>query len=388
VRLAPKLRALRSRRAAAIVATLALAGIAYVFVLPHLANYGAVWRSLQRLGWPWIAALLAVTAANIATFAPPWQLTLPGLGFVKALGMTQASTAFSLVVPGGAPAGMAASFATLRSWGFPRRAVGLAVTLTGVWNQLSVFVFPVLAVALLMVEGGVSHSLLLIAATGVVLVVAVTAAVAVVLSRVELAYRAGELVGRLATRVRRLRGKPASELDGEALVALRSEALALLERRWVPLTLATFANQLTGYLILEFSLRALGVSFAQISIAESFTAWSVGRLLQSLPLTPGGIGVVELGLTGTLIGFGGPHATVVAAVLLYRVLSIVPTLLLGLAAVAAWRQLAGGAAPVARPGHAAIGARASGGRGLRSAQTGTLERMVKRRRQSRIPGPR
>lgn len=328
-----------TRRALAIAVTLAFAGVAFAFVLPHLASYGAVWGSLRHLGWPWMLGLAAVAAANVATFAPPWQLTLPGLSFTKALGMTQASTAFSLVVPGGAPAGMAASFTALRSWGFPRRAVGLAVTLTGVWNQVSVFVFPVLAVMLLAVEGGVSRSLVLVAATGMVLLLAVTGAVAVVLSRARFAYRAGELAGRVASRLRRLVGKPPSTFGGDALVALRAETLVLLDRRWVSLTLATVANQLTGYLLLEFSLRALGVTLAQVSVAECFTAWSVGRLLQSLPLTPGGLGVVELGMTGTLIGFGGPHATVVAAVLLYRVLSIAPTLVLGLVALAAWKRL-------------------------------------------------
>ena len=66
---------------------------------------------------------------------------------------------------------------------------------------------------------------------------------------------------------------------------------------------------------------------------------SLVRLLGSLPITPGGIGVVEVGLTTALVGFGGDNAEVVAAVLLYRFLSIVPTLLLGLAAGVIWRRL-------------------------------------------------
>ena len=57
----------------------------------------------------------------------------------------------------------------------------------------------------------------------------------------------------------------------------------------------------------------------------------------SIPITPGGIGVVELSLTATLIGFGGNNAGVVAAVLVYRFLTMVPTLVVGLIAVATWR---------------------------------------------------
>ena len=45
-----------------------------------------------------------------------------------------------------------------------------------------------------------------------------------------------------------------------------------------------------------------------------------------------------MGLTGVLVGFGGHNADVVAAVLIYRFLTIVPTLLLGLLAGATWRR--------------------------------------------------
>ena len=76
-----------------------------------------------------------------------------------------------------------------------------------------------------------------------------------------------------------------------------------------------------------------------MTLTEAFAAWTFVRLLGSIPITPGGIGIVELGLTGALVGFGGPNDAVVAAVLLYRVLTVVPTLVLGLVAGALWRRL-------------------------------------------------
>ena len=75
-----------------------------------------------------------------------------------------------------------------------------------------------------------------------------------------------------------------------------------------------------------------------MTLIEAFAAWSLARLLGSVPITPGGIGVVELSLTGTLVGFGGANAEVVAAVLVYRFLTMVPTLVLGLASAATWRR--------------------------------------------------
>ena len=75
-----------------------------------------------------------------------------------------------------------------------------------------------------------------------------------------------------------------------------------------------------------------------MTVIEVFAGWSLARVLGSIPITPGGLGLVELGLTTVLVGFGGNHAGVVAAVLLYRFLTIVPTLVLGAVAAATWRR--------------------------------------------------
>ena len=82
---------------------------------------------------------------------------------------------------------------------------------------------------------------------------------------------------------------------------------------------------------------------------EAFAAWSLVRLIGTIPITPGGIGIIELGLTGALIGFGGGNAGVVAAVLVYRFLTMVPTLLVGLGAAFTWRRHRGTVVEPDRP---------------------------------------
>jgi putative heme transporter len=123
-------------------------------------------------------------------------------------------------------------------------------------------------------------------------------------------------------------------------VQLRTERLVLLRRRWGWLTVATLANQLTAYLVFEFSLRAVGVPVTTVPFSEAFLAWAIGRVISSLPLTPGGVGVVELGMIGTLVGFGASSSDVVAAVLLYRGVIVLPTLVIGLASLPLLRHLA------------------------------------------------
>ena len=117
----------------------------------------------------------------------------------------------------------------------------------------------------------------------------------------------------------------------------RSGALGLLRRRWHVITLATLVGHLTVFLLLLVCLRAVGIGASEVSWIEAFAAWSLVRILGALPLTPGGIGIVEVGLTGALVAFGAPNADAVAATLLYRALTVLPTLALGLLAAATWR---------------------------------------------------
>jgi uncharacterized protein (TIRG00374 family) len=133
--------------------------------------------------------------------------------------------------------------------------------------------------------------------------------------------------------------RPAVGWGGASFERFRIDVGEFLEHRWVPLTLASLAGNLTVFGVLLVSLRALDVSGAQVSWDEVFAAWALVRLIGSIPITPGGVGVVELGLTGALVGFGGGNAAVVAAVLVFRALTVIPTLVLGLIAAAlTWRR--------------------------------------------------
>jgi putative heme transporter len=328
----------KRRKLLGVGAGVVLIVVVFVFVLPRIANYGQVWEVVQDLTWEQIGALLLATLANLATYAPPWQAALPGLGFRQGTVLTLASTASTYVAPGGAAVGMAASYAMLRGWHFRRPSIALAVSLTGVWNQFAMLGFPIVALALLTVQHERNALLETVALIGLVVFVAAVAGFAAGLSTPRLAFKVGELARRISNFALRLIRRGPVGWTGESFVRFRRDAIRLLRRRWHVLTLATLAGQLTVFVVLLVSLRVTGVSAGQVSLTEAFAAWSIVRLLGSLPLTPGGLGIVEVGLTGALVGFGGSNAEVVAAVLVYRFLTIVPTLLLGLLAGATWRR--------------------------------------------------
>ena len=331
---------LRGRKRQIIGGALAIAVIAgtFVFVLPRIADYRDVWDVVKTLSWEQVLALLAVVLVNLATYAPPWQAALPGLGFRQAFVVTQASTASTYIAPGGFAPGMAVSFAMLRGWGFSGRPVTLAVTVTGVWNQLVIFGFPIIALGLLTAEGGGHPLLRTMALIGAAVFGGVVVGLAVGFWSAQLARKIGDFAARLVSWLKRvIRRKPVA-WSGESFVRFRRETIGLLRKRWHVITLATLAGHLSVFAVLLVSLRVLDVPASEVDWIEAFAAWSIVRVLGSLPITPGGLGIVELGLTSLLVGFGGGQAEVVAAVLVYRFLTIVPTLVLGLLAAATWRR--------------------------------------------------
>ena len=322
----------------------------FVYFLPTIANYGEVWDVVKDLSWPWIAALLGATVINLVTFAPPWMIVLPGLSFLQAMQVTQASSALSIVVPGGPAAGFAGAFGILRRWGFATRDIARALTLTGLWNQLLNLSFPVVAVFLLTISGENTATLATAAFVGVAVLGVVVTGLVLVLVSDRLAHDLGEVAARFANwALGKVRRGPV-RWSGASFERFRESAGDLLTRRWPLLTLASLAGSLSVFAVLVVSLRALGVGASDVSLVEAFAAWALIRIIASVPITPGGIGVVELGLTGALVGFGGNNAAVVAAVLVFRFLTVVPTLVLGLVAAATWRR-AGKTAAVSEPAH-------------------------------------
>jgi uncharacterized protein (TIRG00374 family) len=191
---------------------------------------------------------------------------------------------------------------------------------------------------MLTIVGEQSAALATAAFIGVAVLGVVVAGFVLVLVSRSLAQDVGDVAARVTSwGLAKVRRGPVS-WSGVSFERFRDDAGEFLERRWHVLTLAALAGSLSVFGVLVVSLRVCGVSPSQVSLIEAFAAWSLVRIIGSIPITPGGIGVIELGLTGALVGFGGRSAGVVAAVLVFRFLTVVPTLLLGLLAAFTWRR--------------------------------------------------
>ena len=123
-----------------------------------------------------------------------------------------------------------------------------------------------------------------------------------------------------------------------ATTRFRTKTVGLLRTRWLSLTMAILVSHLSLFVVLLLALRATGVSEGAVGWAEVLAVFAFVRLLSAVPLTPGGLGVVELALTAGLVSAGGDRAEVVAAILVYRGLTYLMPVPFGALTYLAWRR--------------------------------------------------
>lgn len=330
----------RSRliRAALTLAGAALVLIVFLVFLPRVVSYRDVWDAFRSLSSIELVLVGFAAVVNILTYGLSLMAALPRIRYHFALAATLASQASTYVVPGGPTVGLGIAFLMLRAWGFARRHITLALGLVTVSNQLATLAFPPIALLVLLLAGERNPLLETVSMIGLVLLGIVASLVIFSLHSEWLACRVGDGAAAVVSAGLRLLRRPPVGWSGEDLARFRGDALTLLGSRWHWLTLGTLAGHLSVFLVLFVTLRAVGVSGDEVSLAEAFAAWSVVRVLGAIPILPGGFGVVEVGLTTALVGFGGDEAGVVASVVVYRFLTVGIPLVCGAIAGALWRR--------------------------------------------------
>jgi putative heme transporter len=119
------------------------------------------------------------------------------------------------------------------------------------------------------------------------------------------------------------------------LVEIRA-SLQQTVRRPAGLLLRIAVAQVIGAVILLLALRDLGVG-AELGTVEFARVFFVVMLLSNYVPVPGGVGVVEAGLTGALVAAGVEAPTALAAVLVYRLFTYVTPIVTGAVLYGLWR---------------------------------------------------
>jgi uncharacterized membrane protein YbhN (UPF0104 family) len=315
--------------------------LAILWAARTLVDWSQVWAAILDMSWLEITTLVVAAGWNIATYLFVMMAAMPGLTYREAFLVGQSSTAVAATIPAGSALGVGMTYAMYSSMGHSGPAIALATVLTGIWNNFVKLGLPVVAFAILAVMGDATGVEMSAALFGLGLLAAAVVVFALILRSDALATRVGDAMLRVAAPLLRLARRDTDRRWGEATVRFRRQTIGLLASRWHVLTAATVVSHLSLYLVLLLALRHMDVSDAMVGWAQVLGVFALTRLLTVVPVTPGGLGLVELALTTGLVVAGGPEPRVVAAVLIFRFLTLFVQVPIGAASYVWWRATEG-----------------------------------------------
>jgi uncharacterized membrane protein YbhN (UPF0104 family) len=332
-------RSRRGRKIFRAVASAALIAATFGFAIPRIASYRSVWASIQVMTWPHILLIAAAAAVSMISYWVTIRAVLPRLNLRQAATVNLGSNAVANTLPAGGALAMGVSWAMLSSWGLSTADFVLYTLVTGIWNVFTLLGMPVLALLVMATATRPDAVLITAAATGLAVLAAMVIGLGLLLHSQAFSLRAGRALQRLLTVASRLARRPPPANAAGSLSSFRDRAGTLLAARGWRITAATVASYLALWLVLLACLRGTGLSQAQMPWQTSLAAFAFIRLLTALPITPGGLGVTELGLVGILVTSAGSAVSVqvTAAVLLYRAVTYLPPIPLGALACLTWR---------------------------------------------------
>jgi putative heme transporter len=302
-------------RRAPVVAAVVVAVLAVELVFGWSSLVGALGQ-LRTPRWNWVAFALIAEIASMGTFARMQRALLRGAGTEVTVGrhvaMAYAAHSLSASLPGGPVFSTTFNFRQMRRYGASPAVASWCIALSGVLS---------------------TGALVMIASTGGILarsgdswrkLVGYGAGALVLAVAVRLLAQHPEWLDRpargLLGGVNRVRRRPADHgrdtllgfVDQLRSVRVRPGSLVLA-------VVLAVANWLLDALCLWMCCVAVGAD--GITTTKLVIAYCAGMAAASVPIVPGGLGVVDGALVLGLVAGGVPGSSAVAAVVLYRLIS-------------------------------------------------------------------
>jgi putative heme transporter len=298
-----------------IVAGFVLLGVAVWVVKGKSSELSGASAYLTQLRWEWIALAAVAELACYTSLASVERVLLragqvpAGLGRLTAI--TFAASAIQSALPVGAAFAGVYNFRQYQWLGADEVLSGWVVIASG---AVSFVTLAALAGIGLSMAASLGTTLDLVGAIVGVLVMVLLVVIAwVIRARLfRLAYRFVSVLER------RLHREPGQLSEPVAVLLERMRAFAPTRGEWALAALGGTASWVADCTCLAAAFLAVG---APVPWQGLLLAYCGGQLAVNLPITPGGLGVVEGSLTIALLLFGGGKAPTVAAVLLYRLFS-------------------------------------------------------------------
>ncbi len=315
------------------MAFLTLTGICLYLLAPSIVEVFQAWENLDRFEPLWLLAILGCETMSFFSIFVLQRVALPDVSWFDGSMSYLIGNAFNRVTPGGGATGTALQARFLYDAGYDLTGVASALAATSLMISLAVLILPVFSFPAIIAGLNVPGSLADAAWVGAIVFAVVIAAGVMVLHRSRPLELLGDWLAWVANRFRR--NQPPIEGLGRRLVEQRDRLVRTIGSHWQLAVTAAVARWAFEYLALLVALNAIG---ANVEPTLLLLAFSTAELLGLLPFTPGGLGFVEAGLTGTLALAGVHAADAVLATLVFRLVSFWLPLPVGLVAAFFFRR--------------------------------------------------
>jgi uncharacterized membrane protein YbhN (UPF0104 family) len=329
-------------RPALLVAGVALA---VVELRGHLPSAASTWTALRQAHFGWLVAAVVLEVASMTAFAEQQRHLLASFGVrmssAVSMSIGYARSAMSTALPGGSAVSAAYAFRQFRAEGASQPVAAAVMLLSGVASVVGLALLSAGDAALTWISPTV------LVAVSVAAVVAVIAARRPVVAGVAPVAGGSPMVGSsvVGSSVAgspvvgsSIAGSPvvgsAPGADARPAARLRATvrhtaamARSVPARRWLGVIALAVVNWTTDLACLVAAAYAVGLTVPAAAIVVAYLA---AQLVRQIPITPGGIGVIEASLGLALTTAGAAAAPAAAAVLVYRLISCWVLLPIGL----------------------------------------------------------
>lgn len=306
-----------TKRALRIAALLVVLGVAVLTLkdkLPHPAQIAATIASASP--W-WLVLAAAAEMTSLRHFALQQRRLLAGFGVrmsvPRAVAVTFTRSAISFSLPAGSAMSAGFAFRQFRTAGASRRTAGAVAVLSSLLSGVALILMY--GAVVLIPRGGATGN-----ADTLVLVIALLVTASVVFG--------------LDFLLSRRPSAPATDLAGDdpppgprrglierarASVARTAADLRRLPpRSWALSLVHATVNWGLDFACLAATVAAFDIDVSPVALA---TVYLTVQLVRQVPISPGGIGVVEVALLAGLVSAGAANGPAAAAMLVYRLLS-------------------------------------------------------------------
>ena len=318
------------------VITLFVLGLVFWGLSKQFGSFAEAWAKIQQMTTIALISLIVVAVVNILVYPFPYQVAIPGLKYRPAFVIRQTSYMMAALVPAGGAVALALQYAMLISYRVPAATATSGIAITSVWSIFMTFLLPVLGVLAISATGKLESAWVWAGVTGALILVAMVVVFALILRSEASATKVGNLAQKIAEPVMRKFGKQ-TDITG-SILSFREQVVDVVKAKWISLTVTNLAVVFLQFMILFVAVRGVATdSQTSVSFAEIFAAFAISRLGTLIPITPGGLGTVAGALGAMLATFGMNQQDILAAVLVWQVVSLLPQAITGILTLLGWR---------------------------------------------------